>query len=267
MQLQEEREAALLRYNKLQTDLKVMSNDLQVERGRFVAELWAEREASANIRKNFLDILREATNSIQTLRSEDGYLLPELQSPQAKKTTGSIPSVHAEPILKNTSHQADVSSPQFKLLEGSGSSSLEDMIRELQGRCLAPCGKEQMHRRSLMQPSSFDPVALSLSRDGPATPSALPCIPKRSRQLLKMASSPSFRKNGDKHPSGTNRQGMGAGCTTMQFQPDISGESLTGMPNVTAGMRGAPGNAKPRNNLTQRWPHSWKIFHSSGACI
>ncbi|KIM77815.1 hypothetical protein PILCRDRAFT_825047 [Piloderma croceum F 1598] len=266
MQLQEEREAALLRHNKLQTDLKVMSNDLQVERGRFVAELWAEREASANVRKNFLDILREATNSIQTLRSEDGYLLPEPRSPQAKKSTGSIPSVHADPILKNTSHQMDVSSPQFKLLEGCSSSSLEDVIRELQGRCLAPCGKEQMHRRSPMQPSSFDHGALSFSRDKSATPSALPCIPKRSRQLLKMASSPSFRRNGDKCPSGTDRQGMGAGCT-MQFQPDISGESLTSTPDVTTGMRGAPGYIKPRNGLTQRWSHPWKIFHSSGACV
>jgi hypothetical protein len=80
MQLQEEREAALLRHKKLQTDLKVMSNDLQVERAQFVAELWAEREASANVRKNFLDILREVTSSIQTSRSEDGYLLPELQA-------------------------------------------------------------------------------------------------------------------------------------------------------------------------------------------
>ena len=58
MQLQEEREAASLRHNKLQTDLKVASSDLQIERGQFIAELGAEREASANIQNNFLNILR-----------------------------------------------------------------------------------------------------------------------------------------------------------------------------------------------------------------
>lgn len=268
MQLQEEREAALLRHKKLQTDLKVMSDDLQIERGRFVTELWAEREASANMRKKFLDILREVASNTQTSRREDGYLLRELQPAQVKKSTDSIPSVHAVSILKNTSHQVDDSSPQFNLLEGSGSPSLENVIRELQGRCLAPCGTEQKHRRSQMQHSSFVPGALSCSRDGSTTPSTrtLPCIPKRSHQLLKMASSPSLWKKGDKHPSGTDRQSMGAGCT-IHFQSDISRESLASMPDVTTGMRGAPGNAKPRNHLTQRWPHSWKIFHSSGACI
>ncbi|KIM72113.1 hypothetical protein PILCRDRAFT_93587 [Piloderma croceum F 1598] len=270
MQLQEEREAASLRHNKLQTDLKVASSDLQIERGRFIAELgaeqeelWAEQEALANIQNNFLNILREAGSSIQTLRSENGYLLSELQSAQAEKSTGSIHSIHAVPVLKNTSNQGDVSSPQSKLLGGSGSSSLEDVIKELQGRCPAACGKGQRDQRSLTQCLSFGPGALSLSRDGLATPSALPCIPKSSRQLLKMASSPSFRKNGDKCSSGTDRQGMATGCM-MQFQPDTSWDLLA---DVTTGMREASGDEKHHNSLRQWWPHSWKIFRSSGACI
>lgn len=257
MQLQEEREAASLRHKKLQTDLKVLSG----ERDRFIVELWAEQETTAKIQKEFRNILRGAAGTVQTLRIENVRLSSELQTAQARERSGDVPSVDALPILKNTPSQVDVSSAHR---EGDSSPSLEDVIGELQGRSRTTCGKESTHGRSLKQCSSFDPGALALSRDGSATPSALHCAPKRSRQLLKMASSPSFRKNGDKYFSGPDRRGVGiavAGCT-MQFQPELLGKPLPGTPDMSTGMKEASSIAKHRKHVTQRWPLSFKIFRS-----
>jgi hypothetical protein len=310
MQLLEDREAASMLQNKLQTDLKVMSGKLQAERDRFITELLAEREASAQLRQERQNILREAAGNIHTLRVENRCLHSEIQNTQMKERLLTLPeihpattplhidrpqlsgqsspaaetfksrvcsytpqnsqpvpymdsysssvdkiyghhatkaagaaSVHVLPISRKPFHRDDVSDPS-KPLGSSGSSSLEDVYRELQDRSQVALANNSMgrsHGQLLKHFPSFDPQTLPLSRNQSPAAQVLPSAPKRSRRLLKMVSTPAFRKNGDRYIPGVDKHDLGISAAAGNQMPKSS-------------------NTKDHKSLAQRWPHSWRIF-------
>lgn len=169
------------------------------------------------------------------------------------RTTGAV-SVHAFeafPVSKDSVHQVDISSHpksfQINLL-----SQPEDIITEVQNRSQAALAYKVMQAPV---GQNLDSQTLSLSQHDSSA--AL----KRPRRLLKMASTPTLWKKANKHLSGGDGQGVGisaaargqVGCNILPETPPETLDATTGAEQNIA---------EDRKVLTQRWPHSWRIFSS-----
>lgn len=86
MQLEDERLSAQTARNRLETELKVALQDIELQRDQFRADLWTERQTAATVRKELGESLIEAAASIQVLREDNLRLLQQLIEARVKSS-------------------------------------------------------------------------------------------------------------------------------------------------------------------------------------